>query len=254
MGDRGRARRQALLERLRVSRFATVAQLSAALGVSEVTVRRHLQQLEDQGLVVRTRGGAMVVSGPLEEPGLTAKQGLQAEEKRRIAAAAAALVEDGDAVALNAGTTTAALARVLAARKGLTVVTNSLPVVVALASSDVQLVVVGGQLRSRSLALVGPLALQALAEIHVSKAFIGVNGLSLQHGITTPNLEEAMVNRAMLRAAERVIVVADRTKFGRVAFSRIAQLDEIHAVVTDREAPPDVVAALRERGIEVILA
>lgn len=248
-------RQRAILEQLRMARFATVGQLSAALGVSEVTVRRHLQRLEDQGLVTRTRGGAVLVSGPLEEPGLSAKQRLQAEEKRRIAAAAAAMVEDGEAIALNAGTTTAAVARALAGRRGLTVVTNSLPVVAALASAaDATLVVVGGQLRARSLALVGPLAVQSLEELRVSKVFLGVNGLSVEHGLTTPNLEEAMVNRAMLRAAERVVVVADHTKFGRVAFSRIAAIEDVHVVITDAAAPPDAVAALRERGCQVILA
>lgn len=108
-------------------------------------------------------------------------------------------------------------------------------------------------MRSRSLALVGPLALQNLADLFVDKAFLGVDGISFEHGITTPNLDEAVVNRTMLRRARKVIVVADHTKFGRVSLSRISSIEEVHAVITDQLAPADAVASLRQLGKEVIL-
>lgn len=251
----GSEREKAVLRHLGVSRFATVAQLSAALGVSEVTIRRYLHQLENEGLITRTHGGAILNSTLFEEPALSAKEAWQAEEKRRIAEAAAKMIEDGEAIALNAGTTTAAIARLLRNRKGLTVVTNSISVVNALAACPgIRLVVTGGQLRERSLALVGPLAVRSLEGVYVSKVFLGVNGLSFEHGLTTPNIEEAMVNQAMLRAAQMAVVVADHTKFGKVTFSRIATVEEVHAVITDDGAPPHVLARLRDLGKQVIVA
>ncbi|EKP95163.1 DeoR/GlpR family DNA-binding transcription regulator [Thermaerobacter subterraneus] len=245
---------QAILEHVRRVRFATVAELSASLGVSAVTVRRYLAQLEEQGLLTRTRGGAIAIGDLLEEPALTAKEGRQAEEKQRIAAAAVSMINDGDVIALNAGSTTAAIARLLTTRREITVVTNSLPVIRTLAGNpDIRMLIVGGQLRNRSLALVGPLALQNLADLFVDKAFLGVDGISVEHGITTPNLDEAVVNRTMLRRARKVIVVADHTKFGRVSLSRISSIEEVHTVITDQLAPADAVACLRQLGKEVVL-
>lgn len=247
-------RSRAILDHLRRVRFATVAELSAHLGVSAVTVRRYLAQLEERGLITRTRGGAIAIGDLLEEPALAAKEARQAEEKQRIASAAVEMIHDGDVIALNAGSTTAAIARLLTRRRKVTVVTNSLPVIRTLAGSpDIRLLVVGGQLRNRSLALVGPMALQNLADLFVDKAFLGVDGLSIEHGITTPNLDEAVINRTMLRRARKVIVVADHTKFGRVSLSRISSIDDVHTIITDEHAPADAIASLRQLGKEVVL-
>ncbi|WPD18259.1 DeoR/GlpR family DNA-binding transcription regulator [Thermaerobacter composti] len=247
-------REQAILQHLGTSRYATVAELSAVLGVSEVTVRRYLDRLENEGLVTRTHGGALLTSSLMEEPEIAAKEALQAEEKRRIAEAAASMIGDGDAIALNAGTTTAAIARLLRNRNGLTVVTNSMSVVNALATCPgIRLVVTGGQLRERSLALVGPLAVRSLEGVYVNKVFLGVNGLSLKYGLTTPNMDEATVNQAMLQSARMAIVVADHTKFGKVTFSRIATVQDIDVVITDDKAPAKDVERLRSMGKEVIV-
>lgn len=248
-------REKAILGRLGATRFATVAELSGLLSVSEVSVRRYLEKLEQDGLVRRTRGGAFINESIVYEPPLEDKKDQYIVEKRRVAAAAAALVEDGDTVALNAGTTTWEVARCLKERRNLTVVTNSISIASELSACEgIRLVMTGGVCRERSQALVGTMAERSMTDLYVNKTFLGVNGLSLAHGLTTPNLEEAQVNRAMVRAARSTYVVADHSKFGQVTFSLIVPVQEIHGVITDAGAPEDALRALRAMQKEVITA
>jgi DeoR family fructose operon transcriptional repressor len=241
-----------ILDRLESSRFATVAELSSLLGVSTVTVRRYLAMLEAEGLVRRTRGGAFMNEGLVEEPSFGSKRDRFSNEKQRIAQAAVATVKDGDTIALNAGTTTYEIARSLRGRQNLTVVTNSISIASVLVDTPgIRLMVTGGVSRERSQALVGPVAEASLKSIFVSKAFLGVNGLSLAHGLTTPNLEEAQVNRAMIRVAQQVTVVADHSKFERVCFSLIASVSEVSGVITDKGTPEEIIGELRALRKEV---
>jgi DeoR/GlpR family transcriptional regulator of sugar metabolism len=237
----------------------TVAELTDALGVSPVTVRRDLERLEEKKLLLRTHGGAMVWQDSLwegaHERSFSEKKEEFAEEKEKIAEAAAALVQEGEAVLLTPGTTNTLLAAKLARRKGLTIVTNASNLVSHLGGqTDNEFILIGGNLRPKSYALVGPLAEQALSNLRVDKLFLGVDGLDIEHGLTTPNLAEASVNRRMMAVAKMVIVVADHSKFRRVTFSHIAPLKEVHAIVTDRQPSAAETNKIREFGISLILA
>lgn len=229
-------RQAAILGRVRATGGVRVSELAGEYGVSDMTIRRDLEALADRGLLAKVHGGATTVSpGSAHEPGFAAKSVRQQAEKQAVAVRAASLVSPGDAVALSAGTTTADLALRLADVPSLTVVTNSIPV------ADVfyrngradQTVVLTGGTRTPSDALVGPVAVAAIGTLHLDMLFLGVHGMSERAGYTTPNLMEADVNRALVEAAERLVVLADHTKWGTVGISSIVPLDRADVVITD---------------------
>jgi DeoR/GlpR family transcriptional regulator of sugar metabolism len=243
-----------------------VSELATMLGVSDMTIRRDLDVLSGQGLLDKVHGGATSSTSPAlstDEPGFEAKWGRQRAEKEAIAAAAARFVQPGMAIGLSAGTTTWTLAQHLHDAPGLTVVTNSIMVAQVFhrqARAD-QTVVLTGGVRTPSDALVGPVAVSALHRLHLDLLFLGVHGMSARAGFSTPNLLEADVNRALVEAANRLVVVADHTKWGQVGLSSMASLSEAHVLVSDdgldeeaREVLGDqvgelvVVVAEREHG------
>jgi DeoR/GlpR family transcriptional regulator of sugar metabolism len=237
-----------------------VIEFAQMLGVSDMTIRRDLDALEQQGLLDKVHGGATRRS-PIneepatEEPGFEAKSSRQQPEKEAIAKAAAELVSPGTAVGLSAGTTTWALAHALRGVDGLTIVTNSMriaDVLHARPSSDQNVVVVGG-VRTPSDALVGPIAVSALAQLHLDMVFLGVHGMTETAGFTTPNLLEADTDRALVRAGRRLVVLADHTKWGTVGLSTIAQLSDADVVISDDGLPEDAVETLSEQVDEVLL-
>lgn len=232
-----------------------VPELADQLAVSAATVRRDLQLLESQQLLNRTHGGA-VSSGVLYELPMRYRGGQRQDAKRAIAQCAAQLLPSGAmSIALNGGSTTTEVARALAGRAGLRVVTNALNIAADLAvRSNIDLVVCGGSARSQSYELVGPLAEMTLAHLNVEVAFIGVDGLSAAAGLTTHSELEAHTDRALLRPASRVIVVADSSKLGRRAFARICELSEVSDVVTDDEADAAAISDLERAGVRVHVA
>ncbi|MBX6357195.1 MAG: DeoR/GlpR transcriptional regulator [Micromonosporaceae bacterium] len=233
-------RQAAILERVRRSGGVKVADLVAEFGVSDMTIRRDLEALAHRGLLAKVHGGATALPpGSTDEPGFAAKSARQRAEKSAIAARAADLVAPGLAIALSAGTTTAALARRLAGVPELTVVTNSIPVadVFFRAGRPDQTVVLTGGVRTPSDALVGPVAVATIRSLHLDLVFLGVHGMSERAGYTTPNLMEAETNRALVAAGERLVVLADHTKWGTVGISSIAALDAAHVLVTDSGLP-----------------
>jgi DeoR/GlpR family transcriptional regulator of sugar metabolism len=225
------------------------------LGVSDMTVRRDIDELARRGLVTRVHGGATPAGSSVDEPGVAAKAGLQTAAKQAIAAAAAALVEPGASVALSAGTTTRAVASALLGTPRLTVVTNSLRVAEVFHDAgrdDVTVVLTGGE-RTPSDALVGPVAVAALHRLHVDLLLMGVHGMDAEAGFTTPNLVEAETNRALVRSARQVAVVADNSKWGVVGLSTIATLDEVDVVVSDAGLAPEARRVL-EDSCRLVLA
>lgn len=228
-----------------------VADLVVSLDVSDMTVRRDIAELARRGLVQRVHGGAVDARHAAHEPGFTAKSVLAAGEKAAIARAAARHVRPGSAVALSAGTTTHLLARLIAddaALRPLTVVTNSLPAAEALhrpADHDLTVVLTGGT-RTPSDALVGPVATRALEQLRVDTVFLGVHGLDLDAGLTTPNLLEAETDRALVACAGQVVVLADRTKWGVAGLSRIVELDQVDVLVCDDGLDPDAARSLAD--------
>lgn len=250
--------RQALiLERVRAAGAVRVTELAAEFGVSDMTIRRDLDSLAERGLLAKVHGGATTaVPSSTHEPGFEAKSVRQRGEKAAIAAEAARLVMPGTAVALSAGTTTAELARRLTGVPELTVVTNSIPVAEILHRSGRpdQTVVLTGGVRTPSDALVGPVAVGAIRSLHLDMVFLGVHGMTERAGFTTPNLMEAETNRALVAAAERLVVLADHTKWGTVGISSMAQLSDAHTVITDAGLPEEARAVLAERVGELVIA
>jgi DeoR family transcriptional regulator, aga operon transcriptional repressor len=244
-------RLSAILEELSDGGTVGVAELRERLGVSAATIRRDLELLEQQRLLTRTHGGAVAQGVSYELP-LRYKSGRHQEEKRRIAAAAAARVPDGAAIGLTGGTTSTEVARALVDRQRLTVVTNALNIASELAiRPNLKLVVTGGFARSESYELVGPLAEQALAGLNLDVVFLGVDGIASDTGLTTHHEVEAHTNLALIERAGRVIVVADASKIGRTAFARICPVERVHELITDAGADPAELARIAEAGVAV---
>src|SRR3954466_2688238 len=237
-----RQRQALILDRVREDGAVRVADLVRDLGVSDMTVRRDLEILDNRGLIEKVHGGATAVPGSaLFEPGFAAKSSLQEAEKDEIAETAVALVVPGTAIGISAGTTTYALARRLVDVAGLTVVTNSVPVADVLhrAGRTDQTIILTGGVRTPSDALVGPFAVAALRTIHLDQVFMGVHGMDPRSGFTTPNVLEADTDRALIAAGRRLVVLADSSKWGVIGISSIARLDEADTLVTDDGLDPD---------------
>lgn len=247
-------RKHRILQVLEQGEAVRVSDLSRTLRVSEASVRRDLRDLEEAGLLKRTHGGAVGPHAAAYEPSLSEKEDRYRAEKAAIARMAAEMVQDGEVILLDAGSTTLAIARLLKSRRNLTVVTNSLSVASELAGSRMEVLVAGGSLRPPTRALVGPVAEAALAGLHADRLFLGANGVDLRKGVTTPNLVEAQTKRAMVESAREVVVVADHSKVGRVTFSRVCGLDRVRALITDDAAPPSFIQALENQGVKVYLA
>jgi DeoR family transcriptional regulator, aga operon transcriptional repressor len=235
----------------------TVTEAARALGVSQATIRRDMDQLARQQLVSRTRGGVIAGHVSYDLP-LRYKTARHAPEKQRIGRAAAALVTTGAAVALNGGTTTSEVARALATRPDLqavTVVTNAMNIANELAvRQHIKIVVTGGVTRSQSYELIGPFATLVLEQLALDWAILGVDALDPVAGATAHHEGEASINHLMATRAAQVMIVADASKLGQRAFARVCTVDEIDVIVTDQDAEPAALTAFTERGIQVVTA
>ena len=242
-GVLARQRQAIVLERVREEGAVRVSDLARLLGVSDMTVRRDLEFLQGRGLIEKVHGGATSIPGSaLFEPGFATKSALQLAEKDAIADAAIELINPGAAIGISAGTTTYAIACRLVGFVDLTVVTNSLRVADVMSDtrgSD-QTVVLTGGVRTPSDALVGPLAVSALQNIHLDLVFMGVHGMDVGAGFTSPNLLEAETNRAMVESARLLVIVADHTKWGVVGLSSFARLDQADILITDAGLDPAI--------------
>jgi DeoR family transcriptional regulator of aga operon len=251
----GTDRQHQILQLLERQQRLSVAELCATFEVSEATARRDLESLASQGKLQRVHGGAIVLTqAPPEQP-ILHRQNEQADEKMRIGQTAAALVQARDTVFLGSGTTVLEAARALRGRRELTVLTNSLPVVNALAGAEeITVICLGGMLRDSELSFIGHITEQALAEVRADKVFMGTRAISLEYGLTHEYLPETMTDRAILKAGKEIIVLADHTKFGRAATVRLAPLESIHTIVTDKGTSKDFLDAFQERGLNVVVS
>jgi DeoR/GlpR family transcriptional regulator of sugar metabolism len=253
-------RRQMILEMVRANGAVSLRELARVVQTSEVTVRRDVRALEQEGLLDRRHGGAVLPGGFTRESGFPQKSHLATAEKTAIADLAAGLVREGEAIVVGAGTTTQELARRLARVPGLTVVTNSLLVAQALAHANrVEVVMTGGTLRSSNYALVGSGAEQSLHGLRVARAFLSGSGLTAERGLSTCNMLSASVDRALVQAAAEVVVLADHTKLGHDTMFQTVPTDLISRLVTDEPPPHDDCAApelqaLADQGVEIEVA
>lgn len=249
-------RRQKIMEELHCRGGVRLSELSELFAVSEMTVRRDLDALEESGLVERVHGGAVLAQRATEEPGFDTKILRQRAEKQAIADRAAQLVTPGSAVALSAGTTTWALARRLAAREQVTVVTNSMNVWQELQGTREgrTVILTGGEFRTPSDALVGPTADAAIRSLNFDLLFLGVHGIDPVAGLTTPNISEAETNRAFIARCRRLVVVADHTKWMTRSLCTMAPLAQVDVLVTDDGLPEDARTALGSQVGELLVA
>jgi len=252
-----RQRQALILDRVRAVGAVRVADLVREFAVSDMTVRRDLEALADQGLLEKVHGGATTPSRFASyEPAFVTKAALQQAEKAAIAAEAARFVQPGMALAMSAGTTTYALAALVADIAGVTVVTNSLQVADVLNRSGRrdQTVILTGGVRTPSEALVGPFATAQLRSVHLDLVFMGVHGMDAKAGYTCPNLMEADTNRALIEAGRRLVVMADHSKWGLVGIASVARLDQADILITDSGIDADALATVQEAVPEVIVA
>ena len=251
---RRKERLDSILAALGADGVVEVTTMAKQLDVSVASIRRDLELLEGRNLLVRTHGGAVSRDVSYELP-LRYRSGKQAAQKRAIAAEAAARVPAGrSTVGLSGGTTTTEVAHNLLEHADLTVVTNALNIASELVvRTNIRLVITGGVARTQSYELVGPLAEASLRGLNLDVAFLGVDGVSPVAGLTTHQEMEAHTNATLISRARRVIAVADSTKLGKVTFAQICSADEIHELITDWLAPPDLVADLRSAGVTVTI-
>lgn len=246
-------RHKIILDFLRAHKSAQVHQLSTVLGISLSTVRRDLTEMEESGLLRRVHGGAVLVEDHQELP-ILQRGTTRMEEKRRIGAAAAQLIHDGESILITSGTTTEAMIPHLAERSGLTVVTNALNIAVKLAQfPNINAIVLGGWLRHSEYSLLGHLTLQALRDIHVSKIFHGTYGIDPNVGLAGTYLQEVETDRQLIAAARELIVLADSSKFGQIGSVRLVPIEAVTTLVTDSGVSETDIAALRKKGVTVII-
>lgn len=248
-------RRRNLLDLVDQQGQVTVADMVKRFAISAVTVRSDLDALASLGAVVRSHGGAVRRLEATQDYPLRTKETLHREEKVRIGRAAAELVQPGETIILDSGTTTAEVARHLKRMKTqpLTVITNALNIAMELADlPGASLIMIGGLLRPVSYSFVGPQAEAMMNEFHATRLFLAVDGFDLENGPSTPDVLEAQLNNVMIRSAREVNVVADFSKLGRRSVSRIGPFERIRRLITDNLAPQEFTEGLRKRGIEVI--
>jgi DeoR family transcriptional regulator, fructose operon transcriptional repressor len=248
-------RQQEIVRLARKDSRVDVVALAEELNVTAETIRRDLTVLERAGVLRRVHGGAIPVERIGFEPGVAARDAVLTAEKERIAKAALAEVPAEGGILLDAGTTTARLAQALPIDRELTVVVNS-PVLATILGPrpNITVLLLGGRLRGRTLAAVDDWALRPLGDLYVDVAFMGTNGCSVEHGLTTPDQAEAAVKRAMIAASRRVVVLADHTKIGNDNLARFGSLSDVDLLITDSGLDPELATEIEDAGVRVVRA
>jgi DeoR family transcriptional regulator of aga operon len=233
----------------------TVGEVCEVYSVSEATARRDLEYLAAHGKIQRVHGGAIAIEKAPPEMPMLQRQVEQSGEKQRIGALAASRVKDGETVFLGSGTTVLEVARNLTDRKDLTVITNSLPVVLFMHDyANITLVCIGGLLRASELSFIGHIAEQVLAEVRADRVFIGVRAININEGLTNDYLPETLTDRAILNISEENIVVADHTKFGRTSTVKLVPISRINTLITGVETPAEILNEITRNNIQVFTA
>lgn len=247
-------RHQLIIQRLQKEGSVNVLDLCRELDVSSVTIRKDLKLLEDKKLLFRTHGGATVNNPYTADRPVNEKEKLQATEKMKIGAAAAQIIEPADSIIIASGTTMLALAKNIQPKETLTVITAALNVALELIQHrDIEIVQLGGLVRKSSSSITGPYAQSILSDFFCSKLFLGVDGIDVEVGLTTTSVNEAHLNRQMMAASQKVIVLTDSTKFGKRGIGRICGIEEVNQIITDSGIPDHYANHLESMGIEVTI-
>jgi DeoR family fructose operon transcriptional repressor len=248
-------RQQKILDMLNSESSIKVMDIAVLLNVSESTIRRDLQELEEKKLLMRTHGGAVGINNRTSfEPSFVDKQDERTDQKHSIAEVASEMIENGDTIILDSGTTTLEIAKRINGRD-ITVITNSIDIAAELSEKEgIEIIVTGGSLRLNTRAMVGHLTESVIKNFRVDKAFIGANGVSIEDGITTPNFIEAQTKKAMINYASKVIIVADSSKFDNVSFSVICPVKAASMIITSKDIDEEIVKQYAEIGVDIITA
>ena len=247
-------RHKLILKKLEDNGYVTVNNLSQEFNVSLVTIRKDLKLLEERNLLFRSHGKAIPVNPYIKEHHVNTKEKLYPKEKNRIAIAAGSIIEPYDCIIIASGTSVIEFARHIKPMEGLTVLAASLSTALILsANSDIDVMQLGGMVRHSSSSVVGPISEKMLAEFTFTKLFLGVDGIDLDFGLTTTNSMEASLNKAMIKAAQKIIILADSSKFGKKGFGRICGLEEVDQIITDSGIDEKVKNSLLELGINVTI-
>ncbi|KIL41955.1 DeoR faimly transcriptional regulator [Gordoniibacillus kamchatkensis] len=254
--SKGELRRENIMRLLKLQGKVTIQEITEKFGCSEPTARRDLDLLEKQGGIIRSFGGAQLDASPIAfEASFTDKQQLLLLEKEAIARTAAAMVQQGDIVGLTGGSTTFLIARMLKQHQGITVVTNAVNIAMELSDSEgVQVVLTGGVMRRKSFELCGPLAEKVLEGLHIGKMFMGIDGFTVEAGMTTFSEQEAVIGALMLKRAATSYAVFDHTKAGKNSLFSIAPLTALKGCITDQKLPDAMTKYLKAHRIELFVA
>jgi DeoR/GlpR family transcriptional regulator of sugar metabolism len=243
-----------ILEYVKQHRVATIAALAREFNVHEATVRRDLTEIEQEGLVKRTHGGVTIEQWTHNEASFNERTGQQLEQKIRIGKLAASMVQDGDHIIIDSGTTTLHIARNLTHRSNITVVTNDMNVAAELRdASGVKVILTGGELYPSSYMLNGMFTDHVLDSLHVQKAFIGIPAIHPKYGLMHPEAQLVPTKQNMIKAAQEIIVVADDSKIGKLSLHTVAPVEEMHMLITGKEAPEFDIKHFKDSGVDVQL-
>lgn len=244
-------RRQKIQEIVTEKSRVRVREVAKDFNISEVTVRKDLEILEKRGVLSRVHGGAIINESLVLDRDLTEKERIHYQEKKRIAKKAAKFIDPGDVIILDSGSTTSEISRQIKFKENIKVITNAVNIASELAACNFEVTLTGGFIREKSFSLVGPLAELSLQNLSADKLFLGVDGIHLEYGLTTPNLMEGRVNQLMIQIAHEVILVADSSKFGRRRMSVISKLNVLDRLITDKNIPKKYLKKIKELGIDV---
>lgn len=248
-------RHNSILELLKVRGSIPVSDLADILKVSSVTIRKDLTLLEEKKLLYRTHGSAILINPYINDRHVSEKEKLNTDEKQAIGKVAATLIAPDDSIIIASGTTMFFLAHAIKPQDHLTVITSSIHVTSILARhKDIDIIQLGGIVRNSSVSVVSEYAEKMLENFSCSKLFIGVDGIDPDYGLTTTNLMEASLNKSMIQAAQKTIVLTDSSKFGRRGFGKICGFESIDQIITDNKVSPQIVKSLEDMGIEVTIA
>jgi DeoR family transcriptional regulator of aga operon len=247
-------RHQLILDHLKTEKHIKVAALCELLDVSAVTIRKDLKLLEDKGLLYRTHGGASLENPYMNERDVSEKATISATEKSMIAEAAASRIQENDSIIIASGTTVQQLGSAIKPKGKLNVITSSLLVAIELIKhKDIDIIQLGGNIRHRSASVTGHYAEHILNHISSNQFFMGVDGIDLDYGCTTTNIEEAILNQKMMQAAQKTIILADSSKFGKRSLAKICNLDDISEIITDKDLSSALADRIQEMGIKLTL-
>lgn len=248
-------RKSAILDLLKENTKLSVSYICEYFKVSPATIRNDLRELENKGLLKRTHGGVISNLKARYEQNSNQKEVKLLNEKKLIANAALSFVEDGDTIAIDTGTTTLEFAKLLSARKRLTVVTNDIEIARILEDiADASIILIGGLVRNGFHCSVGPIAINGISQLFVDKVFIGTNGITIDEGLTTPDINQAVIKKAMIDIASEVILLTDSSKFGYKAFAKFSPISNVNIIITDKRIDSRIIKELKEKEIEVIIA